>query len=188
MTALAARPVKNRSCPRISRMTRMGRRQMPFNSCHSRDSWATRTLPPWSRRPRLPVAAPSRCLSQTPDPRPFSRPQIPDPRPSPGNLSNYIKLNQTIEIMNAAPKGKIGRLPKAIQEQVNRRLEHGEQARPLIAWLNALPALLGVPAVLAAECADKPIREQNSAFQLQISGKNFIAHCFYSRIFYIPFY
>jgi len=44
--------------------------------------------------------------------------------------------------MNAAPKGKIGRLPKAIREQVNRRLEHGEQARPLIAWLNALPALL----------------------------------------------
>jgi len=30
--------------------------------------------------------------------------------------------------MNEAPKGKIGRLPKAIQEQVNRRLEHGEKA------------------------------------------------------------
>jgi len=90
--------------------------------------------------------------------------------------------------LNAPPKGKIGRLPKAIQEQVNRRLEHGEQARTLIAWLNDLPAALGVPAVLAAEFAGKPIREQNSAFQLQISGKNFIAHCFYSRIFYIPFY
>ena len=60
--------------------------------------------------------------------------------------------------MNAAPKGKIGRLPKAIQEQVNRRLEHGEQARTLVAWLNALPAVPGVPAVLAAEFADKPIR------------------------------
>jgi len=35
--------------------------------------------------------------------------------------------------MNAAPKGKIGRLPKAIQKQVNRRLEHGEQARRLVA-------------------------------------------------------
>ena len=35
--------------------------------------------------------------------------------------------------MNAAPKGKIGRLPKAIREQVNRRLEHGEQARRLVA-------------------------------------------------------
>ena len=55
------------------------------------------------------------------------------PRPSLGNLSNYIKLYQTIEIMNAAPKGKIGRLPKLIQEQVNRRLEHGEQVRTLVA-------------------------------------------------------
>ena len=50
--------------------------------------------------------------------------------------------------MNEAPKGKIGRLPRAIQEQVNRRLENGEKARTLIAWLNALPE---VQAMLAAE-------------------------------------
>jgi len=31
--------------------------------------------------------------------------------------------------MNAVPKGKIGRLPWAIQEQVHRRLENGEKAR-----------------------------------------------------------
>jgi hypothetical protein len=36
----------------------------------------------------------------------------------------------------------------AIQEQVNRRLENGEKARTLIAWLNALPE---VQAMLAAE-------------------------------------
>ena len=42
------------------------------------------------------------------------RSKIPGPRPLPGNLSNHIKLNQTIEILNAAPKGKIGPLPKAI--------------------------------------------------------------------------
>jgi len=60
--------------------------------------------------------------------------------------------------MNEAPKGKIGRLPKAIQEQVNRRLEQGERARTLVVWLNALPE---VQAVLAAEFAGKPIREQN---------------------------
>jgi len=40
-------------------------------------------------------------------------------------LSNYIKLYQTIEIMNAGPKGKIGRLPKGRQEQVNRRRRQG---------------------------------------------------------------
>ena len=60
--------------------------------------------------------------------------------------------------MNEAPKGKIGRLPKAIQEQVNRRLEQGERARTLVAWLNAQPE---VQAVLAAEFAGKPVREQN---------------------------
>jgi hypothetical protein len=81
--------------------------------------------------------------------------------PFPGNLSNYIKLNQTIEIMNEAPKGKIGRLPRAIQEQVNRHLENGEEARTLVAWLNALPAALDVQAVLAAEFARQPVREQN---------------------------
>jgi hypothetical protein len=31
--------------------------------------------------------------------------------------------------MNEAPKGKIGRLTRAIQEQVNRRLENGEKGR-----------------------------------------------------------
>jgi len=35
--------------------------------------------------------------------------------------------------MNEAPKGKIGRLPMAVQEQVNRRLENGEKARMLFA-------------------------------------------------------
>ena len=60
--------------------------------------------------------------------------------------------------MNEAPKGKIGRLPKAIQDQVNRRLENGEKARTLAAWLNTLPE---VQSVLAAEFAGRPIREQN---------------------------
>jgi molybdopterin molybdotransferase len=40
----------------------------------------------------------------------------------------------------------------------NRRLEQGEQGRSLVAWLNSLPE---VRAVLAAEFAGKPIREQN---------------------------
>ena len=35
--------------------------------------------------------------------------------------------------MNDAPKGKT----KAIQEQVNRRLENGKKARTLVVWLNA---------------------------------------------------
>jgi len=60
--------------------------------------------------------------------------------------------------MNKPPRGKIGHLPKAIQDQVNRRLDNGEEGRHVVAWLNSLPE---VQAVLAAEFAGKPIRDQN---------------------------
>ena len=60
--------------------------------------------------------------------------------------------------MNLTHNGKIGRLPKAVQEQLNRRLEDGEKGGPLVAWLNSLPE---VQSVLAAEFDGKPIREQN---------------------------
>jgi hypothetical protein len=41
--------------------------------------------------------------------------------------------------MKMTHHGKIGRLPKAVQEQLNRRLEKGERGGPLAAWLNSLP-------------------------------------------------
>jgi hypothetical protein len=75
--------------------------------------------------------------------------------------------------MNAAPKGKIGRLPKAIQEQVNRRLDNGEKGWPLVAWLNSLPE---VSAVMAAEFAGQPIREQNlSRWHMKMSPEIHLA-------------
>jgi len=49
--------------------------------------------------------------------------------------------------MNKAPKVNIGRPPKAVQEQVNRRLEHGERARTLVAW--RIPVIL-----LASDVSD----------------------------------
>ncbi len=60
--------------------------------------------------------------------------------------------------MNLTHNGKIGRLPKAIQDQLNRRIENGEKGGPLVAWLNSLPE---VQAVVAAEFEGKAIREQN---------------------------
>ena len=54
--------------------------------------------------------------------------------------------------------GKIARLPRALQTEVNRRLAAGDPSRILLAWLNAQPE---VQTVLAAEFAGKPIREQN---------------------------
>ena len=60
--------------------------------------------------------------------------------------------------MNVTRNGKIARLPKTVREEFNRRLENGEPAGPLVAWLNGLPEVL---AVLAAEFKAQPIRPQN---------------------------
>src|ERR1039458_3165237 len=60
--------------------------------------------------------------------------------------------------MNLTHNGKIGRLPKAVQEQLNHRLENGEKGGSLAAWLNSLPE---VQAVLAREFDGQPVREQN---------------------------
>jgi hypothetical protein len=60
--------------------------------------------------------------------------------------------------MNLSHIGKIGRLRKALRGKINRRLQNGERARSLVAWLNSLPE---VKAMIAAEFGGKPIREQN---------------------------
>lgn len=54
--------------------------------------------------------------------------------------------------------GKIARLSREIREQLNRRMQDGEQGSRLAAWLNGLPQ---VRAVVAAEFHGRPIREQN---------------------------
>src|SRR6266436_7756942 len=60
--------------------------------------------------------------------------------------------------MNLTRNGKIARLPLAVREELNRRLDEGEQGKKLVAWLNELPA---VQAIVATEFGGKPIREQN---------------------------
>ncbi|HWX16425.1 MAG TPA: hypothetical protein VNY07_07545 [Chthoniobacterales bacterium] len=60
--------------------------------------------------------------------------------------------------MNLTRNGKIARLPLAVRQELNRRLDEGEQGKKLVAWLNGLPE---VQAILAAEFGGKPIREQN---------------------------
>src|SRR5689334_5444823 len=54
--------------------------------------------------------------------------------------------------------GKIARLPKAVREELNRRLEDGEQQSRLVEWLNGRPE---VQAVLKAEFDGRPINEPN---------------------------
>ena len=60
--------------------------------------------------------------------------------------------------MNLAHNGKIGRLPIAVREELNRRLQNGGRGRRLVAWLNGLPE---VRHILARDFGGKPVREQN---------------------------
>lgn len=53
---------------------------------------------------------------------------------------------------------KIARLPKAIREEVNRRLDNGEPGSKILPWLNALP---DVRMVLAEFFDGKEINDQN---------------------------
>jgi hypothetical protein len=57
-----------------------------------------------------------------------------------------------------ARNGKIARLPREICDELNRRLQNGEQGGPLLAWLNALPE---VSAVMAREFAGCAVSKQN---------------------------
>jgi len=57
-----------------------------------------------------------------------------------------------------ARNGKIARLPRDIREELNRRLQDGASGGPLLAWLNALPA---VSAVLARDFGGCLISKQN---------------------------
>jgi len=60
--------------------------------------------------------------------------------------------------MNTSRHGKIARLPKAVREELNRRLADGATGRSLVEWLNAQPE---VQALIDSEFAGHPIREQN---------------------------
>jgi hypothetical protein len=54
--------------------------------------------------------------------------------------------------------GKIAHLPPAIQDQLNQRLEKGEEAKTILPWLNSLPE---VQAVLQAQFEGLAINPQN---------------------------
>src|SRR5512136_1469627 len=54
--------------------------------------------------------------------------------------------------------GKIARLPHDIREQLNRRLQNGENGQRILKWLNALPE---VRSILAAEFHNHPISPSN---------------------------
>ena len=74
--------------------------------------------------------------------------------------------------------GKIARLPKAVREKLNRRLDDGQPASAILPWLNGLPA---VKKVLAAWFAGAPINDQNlttwrtTGYKQWLEKQNFVA-------------
>ena len=54
--------------------------------------------------------------------------------------------------------GKVARLPKAIRDELNRRLANGEQGKRLVVWLNGLDT---VQAILKEDFEGKLISEAN---------------------------
>src|SRR6266446_8960154 len=71
-------------------------------------------------------------------------------------ISHGERFEERKDIMSH--KGKIARLPLAIREQLNRRLQDGEIGRDLVVWLNSVPE---VQAVLKAEFGERPVNEPN---------------------------
>ena len=55
-------------------------------------------------------------------------------------------------------RGKIARLPRAVRDELNRRLDDSEQGARLVEWLNGLAE---VQAVLKTDFEGRPINEQN---------------------------
>ena len=74
--------------------------------------------------------------------------------------------------MNLTRNGKIARLPLAVRQELNRRLDEGEQGKKIVAWLNGLPA---VQAIVATEFGGKAIREQNLSEWKQRGYRDWLA-------------
>jgi hypothetical protein len=62
------------------------------------------------------------------------------------------------EIIHAARKGKIARLPKALRDEVCQRMEDGATYGSILTWLNELPE---VKAMLEAQFKGDGVNEQN---------------------------
>src|SRR6266576_4610690 len=66
--------------------------------------------------------------------------------------------SSTNPINSYSRTGKIARLPHALREELNQRLQDGEEGASLLDWLNALP---DVRSVLSQHFADRPINPTN---------------------------
>lgn len=89
-------------------------------------------------------------FQESPNPPPAT-PEVPSPTAPPLHPS-------TTPLSPRTRTGKIARLPHAIREQVNTRLQDGEPADDLVEWLNSLPE---VQSVLNDHFNGSPINKGN---------------------------
>ncbi|MHB1309459.1 MAG: hypothetical protein ACYDC1_04955 [Limisphaerales bacterium] len=75
--------------------------------------------------------------------------------------------------MNTIRLGKIARLPRAIRDPLNRRLQDGETGPPLLEWLNSLPE---VQEVLGKEFGGRPVNAQNLSDWRRGGYRDWVAH------------
>jgi hypothetical protein len=69
--------------------------------------------------------------------------------------------------------GKIGRLPKYIRDQLNRRIEDGEPGKELVKWLNGLS---GVQRILKEQFGGRAVTEQNLSEWKQGGHQEWLRH------------
>jgi len=101
--------------------------------------------------------APSEArAAQPPEPQFIEEPLHPDPEPIPESAPNTPPVSSFT--MTLPRKGKIGRLPLSVREQLNLRIADGVETTPLLAWLNAQ---VDTQEILRRDFASRPVTPQN---------------------------
>ena len=103
--------------------------------------------PPDSEESNTPSSTEARA-AQPPEPQFIEEPLQPDPEPAP-----YTQPVSS-PTMTLPRKGKIGRLPLTVREQLNLRIADGVETTPLLAWLNAQ---VETQEILRRDFASRPV-------------------------------
>ena len=99
------------------------------------------------------------CAAQPPAPQFVEEPLQPEqPASEPTNDASPYSPPVSSPTMTLPRKGKIGRLPLRVREQLNLRIADGVETTPLLAWLNAQ---VDTQEILRRDFASRPVTPQN---------------------------
>ena len=109
--------------------------------------------------------------AQSPEPQFLEEPLQPTPETIPESAPNTPPVSSFT--MTLPRKGKIGRLPLSIREQLNLRIADGVETTPLLAWLNAQ---VETQEILRRDFASRPITPQNLSEWRQGGFQDWLRH------------